>query len=711
MPATELENRVQRSRLALAAVLLSLGCALVYGRTAGFGLLSLDEAAISKNPSLLYYPQWRVLPTVKERAENFEKLLESDPLRPAVFASYVFDLVSIPDAASSHHATNIFLHLFTVLLVFLLAHRILRERSGGDPDPAHIGWAALLASAVAFHPVQVEAVALASSRPHLLAVFFSALSLFSLREALRGALRAEKPAWVRSAAYGVGITFFVGALLSNVEALVLPAILALGDAAGLVGSPRGGEGGRRTRLFFYAPLFLLSLLALWFYLTLDAARASLGGPGTDLGSQAAQVFRYLGLYLVPVGLSVEHGRIDWAHFYSPLSLTALAGHAVLAGALFLLWRRGRRGPLASLLALYLVLLPTGILGDERGLLTERRAYAGTLFFALLAASLFFRAMEVLRERGRPVSPRLAAWVSLAAVLLWAGGACARVGIWRSEESLWRDAIVQAPGLANPHYQLGLALLGQDRKDEALEEFGLAIKADPAFYLAAVNRGILLMERSDFLNAEMNFLHALRADPRYAPALYNLAQVYYQSKKYQTALEWVRKALEQRPGDVVLLELEGDALAGTGDALQALDAYGKVLDAGGGANREELLRRAAVLALDKGYFDTAEKYFRLAIGDFGENAENWYNLGRFLEARGRDGEAIDAYRRALIHDPALAKAYFNKARLHEKDRACDSAGAAYRLASLYAPQYAGAFRDFERRRKERVLSCRDEGVFR
>src|SRR3990172_8310897 len=77
--------------------------------------------------------------------------------------------------------------------------------------------------------------------------------------------------------------------------------------------------------------------------------------------------------------------------------------------------------------------------------------------------------------------RFAGWVSLPAVLVLAAGACSRVGVWQSEESLWRDAVQKAPGMPNPHYQLGNALLGLDRKDEALGEFGQAIKADPAFY--------------------------------------------------------------------------------------------------------------------------------------------------------------------------------------------------------------------------------------
>jgi len=42
----------------------------------------------------------------------------------------------------------------------------------------------------------------------------------------------------------------------------------------------------------------------------------------------------------------------------------------------------------------------------------------------------------------------------------------------------------------------------------------------------------------------------------------------------------------------------------------------------------------------------------------------FNLGVLLEDLGRSTDAIDAYKDALIHDPGLADAHFNLARLEE-----------------------------------------------
>ncbi|HET7923767.1 MAG TPA: tetratricopeptide repeat protein, partial [Rhodanobacteraceae bacterium] len=86
-----------------------------------------------------------------------------------------------------------------------------------------------------------------------------------------------------------------------------------------------------------------------------------------------------------------------------------------------------------------------------------------------------------------------------------------------------------------------------------------------------------------------------------------------------AVAALRRALEQRPGDALLLMNLGTALRGTGDLDAAVVA----------------LRRACDLAPD------------LAAG--------WYNLGRTLGQSGRSGEAHEAYERALRADPNHVRA--------------------------------------------------------
>jgi tetratricopeptide (TPR) repeat protein len=65
---------------------------------------------------------------------------------------------------------------------------------------------------------------------------------------------------------------------------------------------------------------------------------------------------------------------------------------------------------------------------------------------------------------------------------------------------------------------------------------------------------------------------------------------------------------------------------------------------------------------RGEHDAAEEIYRAGLT---ENALLSFNLALLLEDLQRESEAIIAYGDALAHDPGLADAHFNLARLHEK----------------------------------------------
>src|SRR6516164_1980074 len=52
---------------------------------------------------------------------------------------------------------------------------------------------------------------------------------------------------------------------------------------------------------------------------------------------------------------------------------------------------------------------------------------------------------------------------------------ARSLVWRTPETLWRDAMVKAPLRPRPHFNLGAAMMAKGRLDDALEEYQTAEK--------------------------------------------------------------------------------------------------------------------------------------------------------------------------------------------------------------------------------------------
>jgi len=80
-----------------------------------------------------------------------------------------------------------------------------------------------------------------------------------------------------------------------------------------------------------------------------------------------------------------------------------------------------------------------------------------------------------------------------------------------------------PNYAQAHHNLGFLLRGQGKKDEAEEQYRLAIKADPNDAQTYYNLGILFKELGRNDEAEEQYRLAIKADP-------NDAQTYLQFRK-------------------------------------------------------------------------------------------------------------------------------------------------------------------------------------
>ena len=94
--------------------------------------------------------------------------------------------------------------------------------------------------------------------------------------------------------------------------------------------------------------------------------------------------------------------------------------------------------------------------------------------------------------------------------------------------------------------LGDALAGLGRRDEAVAAFERAIALSPAYVKAFNNLGLARLQQGRVGEAEAALRTALAIKPDYARALANLAAVYTQSGRHAEALESYRAALQLDP---------------------------------------------------------------------------------------------------------------------------------------------------------------------
>lgn len=265
---------------------------------------------------------------------------------------------------------------------------------------------------------------------------------------------------------------------------------------------------------------------------------------------------------------------------------------------------------------------------------------------------------------------------------------ARLALGRGDAARARE-LLEPVVAAVPHFGVALRVLADSyralgRHDEAARAVRRASRlpafapyADPMVDALALEsrHSTLLLRLASEANLSLNarwseFLtrRAAEFDPGNPDVVVKLGRILREVGRDEEALEWFLRYHEMVPGDF-------QGLAHIGGSLSALGRY-----------------------------DEAESYFRRALAG-SDDPVTHYNLGLLMSLRGRTGEAIAAYERALERDPSHEDARSNLAaalvRASRPDRALrellrvldenpDNALARANLGLLYAQQ--GRVRD-------------------
>jgi tetratricopeptide (TPR) repeat protein len=410
--------------------------------------------------------------------------------RPLTYLTFWLNYQAGGTAAWGYLLVNLLLHLGCALLAFECLRRMLDR-----PETA-----AVAAALFAANPVQAEAVNYVFARTTLLMALFC---LLSLRE------------WLRSRDWAA-VAWFAAALLCKEEAVAFPLFLA---------------GWSRDRRRWKPLAAMLALAAVAGLRTVWAARAIAGsGAGAQAGispldyasMQGIAILRYLRLLVLPWGFTPD------PDLGSPAPWLRGAAWATVLGLLW--WQR--RNPWVTGAAL--LLAPTSTFLPAADLAVDRRMYLPLFALAPVAARFRFAGCAIL----------IFAAVSLHYT----------VSVWRTDESLWRNAVRRAPAKTRPLRQLartvapaeatgllekakgiqpddpgvasdlGRMYLRTGRPGLALPEFGRALAAAPSDPMAISNRAAALVALGDAATARSEYRRALGIDPCFADALFALKQL-------------------------------------------------------------------------------------------------------------------------------------------------------------------------------------------
>ncbi len=634
-----------KDKLLLAALALLAVTLLAYGNTLGHPFHFDTEIYLVHDDALR--PDRFSVPEILERSFSGRA-----PGRPLTNLTLILNRLAGGDDPFGYHLANLFLHAacaFILFLVLIEAGRLAGlSRAEGPALAGALLWVA--------NPLQTQAVTYVVQRAVLLSAFFTLLTLLLFLKARR----SEAPRR-RFFLFGGSLFCLLLAIGGKEVGFLTPFLVLLADR--LLPPPRAGKGAA-----YHLLALSLAALAAGLYLC-DLQERSLLARTQGIGlldgrtftglervlTQGRVLYLYLSLVLLPFPsrLGLEHAMAPSTGLFSPLSTPA----AWLLSVLFIAYalRMRRKRPFVSLALLWFYLaqsLEASFLNLE--LVFEHRCYLPSA--GLLSLLGGWGWLAVGKKLGRR---KTAAILSLLVVLL-ALGAALRNRVWADPESLWRDAVSKAPGIARPLGNLSLELEKKGRYAEAAEAMEKSLRAGPGNRGRAGALAVLYLKLGRPREAAALLSPLLAPQPPGRPPLTqkvllqarcNLAGAYIALSKPRAALAVLDEA--GGGGGKLCPSTLAAALLGAGRAREAEALYRRVLsDKPGDAG---VLRDLAVSLMMQKRHEEALGYLGKVLRFEPDNGPALLNAAWALYHLGRPEESRRALGKAEaggLRDPAL-----------------------------------------------------------
>ena len=485
--------------------------------------------------------------------------------RPVATLSYFLIYAIGGLNATYYHLFSVLLHTLNVILVYLLADLIIKNR-----------YSALIAGLLfASHPALSEAVDAISYNDDLLSALFFFLAVLSYaRITSKHILSALK-------VYSLSLFSFLLAMLSKEMAITLPAAIFLYDLTIRdADTLRSIVGTIKDRLYFYSGYLAVSLLYLYlrfwaFYHPGESIKPFYGSLIERIIYLPAHIFSFIKLAVFPADLSADYVFSYPGGFYESGNLIALIVLTGLVGFSFVIYRKAK-AIFFGIWWFIITLFPVYNLIPLYNPLADRYLYIPLLGFCVLAAVVlndFLKARMSRPWAGKVITPILVIII----VGLYTTATIARNRDWQDGLTLWSKTVKSSPNSSIAHGSLGHAYQELGRLDEAVEEYQRAIAIYPDDYKAHYNLGVVYDQQGLFDKAVPSYQRAIQINPAYPNAHYNLGIIYQKQGMVEKAIGHFKKVAELDPADYEARNNLGVAYAMLGNLDEAIAQWEKVLE--------------------------------------------------------------------------------------------------------------------------------------
>ncbi|KAM9327506.1 protein O-mannosyl-transferase TMTC1 isoform 2-T2 [Pholidichthys leucotaenia] len=684
---------LRRLRAAGRYAALAAVCALCYGNSLHGELVHDDVWAIVNNPDVRPGSSLRNIFSDDFWGKRMADNTSHKSYRPLCVLTFKLNILLGGLTPFYFHVVNVCLHCLVTCLLMCTCECCVFE----NPRLAFV--TALL---FAVHPVHTEAVSGIVGRADVLACLLFLLTFLSYTRSVGRCISKDSlPYTVSPLAMLVSLFLGTCAMLVKETGITVFGVCLLYDALVLCRKPLiyHLSGSRRLDLLHICSPFIkrASLISGYVALIMSVRLWLMGGSMPLFSEQdnpasfsphlltRSLTYSYLlsfnaWLLLAPVTLCY-----DWQVGSIPVveslddprnvatALLALVMLALCVHCIFSLQMQHSQEVLVGMLFLVFPFIPATNLFFRVGfVVAERVLYMPSMGYCILVAHGLGRLCAVVGRWGTTV---LSLSV-LMLLLLFSWKTVQQNTVWVSREALFRSGIQTLPHNAKVHYNYANYLKDTGRHQEAIHHYNIALRLCPRHASAMNNLGTLTHSPEE---AELFYRKALDINPQHNRALFNLGNLlralrvtrkvdilgplgalYYNTGRYEEALQVYREAVTLQPDSTDIWLALAQVLVMAGDAREAEKMTLEIISREGSCI--ECYRLLSAIYSKRGNYSEALEALDQALqqnpSDLTVRAELYFSRGNQLREMSQLDRAFESYRLAVELKPDQPQAWMN-----------------------------------------------------
>ncbi len=611
-----------------------------------------------------------------------------------------------------YHMVNVAIHILNAILVFWFMRLALSapEISGNVEIFSDGAYRLLipLFAALLFvsHPVQTQAVTYIIQRSASMATLFYLLSMTLY---LKAAVLRHEYGEIRTFSSTVYLLLSILsaalAMVSKEIAFTLPIAVVLVEIFFISASWEK----IKKRIFILSPL-LLTVLAVPVVMRMNFSMdiEEIGRLASETGAVSRKDYfltqlnvlgTYIRLMFFPFNQNIDYDYpvsktfFEWKTIFSFILLVFTA---FLAAGLF----KKQRIISFGIIFFFLALSVESSIIPISDVIFEHRLYLPSIGFVIVVSVGLFSFFGVCRKTFFSKEPstqnrRHAIYILVlfsSLFLSMAGiNTHKRNIVWKTDISLWKDAVDKSPNKARAYGNLGMAYADQGRWKEAARKYRESLRIEPDYFKSRNNLGSAYLNLTRYQEALQEYQTALRLNPDHPHVTFNIGITLANLGRWQESVRAYQKVLLLKPDYAKARNQLGIAYAALGRWEESILEYQKYLRT---IRKNSDVSFHVFLNMAKGYarltrWQEASESLKQALRIKPDDVNSRNNLGIVYDALGLHDEAVTEYQKVVLLKPGIPEPHNNLGLTYMKTGRYRKAEKSYHIALRLKPDYPEA----------------------